>query len=363
MSSNIPPMIITDTGLTVFMDGRVLTAANDHPNFQAAKDAITAGEFGRLPDLLDIRSSVNRYVQSANAPDFNMIGDFLALDGKPFTMQVTEKVLDMIAAGAPVDPIYNFLRKVRKNPRVAAQDELLLFCAANQFMIHEDGDILAYKSVRGDYTDVHSGTIFNGVGQVIEMDRTAVDDDRNNTCSRGLHFASYQYASTWAGEIDGKNLRLVVMKINPADVVAIPNDYNNQKGRCWRYKVYAEVTDLGGPLPKREVYTDRDLGVESEIGVLEGELSDLFFGQFQIEREIEDLTQKYRSASNSAQKIEDLGGDASRMRADLSSIRDQRDEFIDELERINDRIAVVREEIIYRGGTPARREDFNFDDR
>ena len=53
--------------------------------------------------------------------------------------------------------------------------------------------------------------------------------------------------------------RLMVMKVNPADVVSIPHDYKNQKGRCAKYEVIAEIT-TGTPLPHKEVYTDSDLG-------------------------------------------------------------------------------------------------------
>lgn len=33
----------------------------------------------------------------------------------------------------------------------------------------------------------------------------------------------------------------MIVKINPADVVAIPSDYNNAKGRTWRYVVVGEL--------------------------------------------------------------------------------------------------------------------------
>ena len=33
----------------------------------------------------------------------------------------------------------------------------------------------------------------------------------------------------------------MIVKINPADVVSIPTDYNGAKGRCCRYQVVAEV--------------------------------------------------------------------------------------------------------------------------
>jgi hypothetical protein len=35
----------------------------------------------------------------------------------------------------------------------------------------------------------------------------------------------------------------MVVKINPADVVAIPADYNNAKARACKYEVVAEYTD------------------------------------------------------------------------------------------------------------------------
>jgi hypothetical protein len=34
----------------------------------------------------------------------------------------------------------------------------------------------------------------------------------------------------------------MICKVNPADVVAIPNDYNNTKMRVWTYEVVGEVT-------------------------------------------------------------------------------------------------------------------------
>jgi hypothetical protein len=33
----------------------------------------------------------------------------------------------------------------------------------------------------------------------------------------------------------------MIVKINPADVVSIPSDYDNTKGRTWRYEVVGEI--------------------------------------------------------------------------------------------------------------------------
>jgi hypothetical protein len=360
----VPPMIVTDTGITIFLDGQMLVAPNDHPNFQAVKDSIASYDFDAIPALLDVRATVDRFVGSVNAPGFTMIGDFLALEGKPFTFEITEKVLNMIAAGQPADPIYNFLRKVRSNPRVAAQDELLLFCVANNFMIHADGDILAYKSVRGDYRDIHSGTILNAVGSVIEMPRQEVDDDRDRTCSRGLHFASYEYASTWAGAIDGRNRRLVVMKINPADVVAIPSDYDNQKGRTWRYEVISELT---GPLVHREVYTDDDLGVtrttdirENFTDTVDNEIdrkNDLLLEWTDRARDVAnlrlDIEQEIQDLNARIDRIIDLGGAADQLEQERDEFEADLDAYDDEYDRLEAKIERISTEITALGGVPA----------
>jgi hypothetical protein len=315
---------VTDSGILLFVDGARYVIGNDHPNFGKIKDAIGRGDYDSIADLADIRSAVRKWMN--NGSEFALTDDLIHLNGLPFSEAVTDKVLAMIDAGNTADPLFNFLRKVRENPAKHAQDELLLFCVANGFMIHEDGDVLAYKSVRGDYTDIHSGKFRNAVGDVVEMPRFQVDDKRENTCSTGLHFASHEYASTWAGAIDGDNRRLMVMKIHPKDVVSIPVDYNNQKGRCARYEVIAELG--GNPLPKREVYTDEDLGRTPSVNEwgrtpAEQRVVD------EMDRLIDSLYDTLSDREDEAEglqeridQIESLGGDSSAVQDDLDRVND-----------------------------------------
>jgi len=86
--------------------------------------------------------------------------------------------------------------------------------------------------------DIHSRSMNNSVGQVVTMPRNKVDDVRANTCSEGLHFCSLEYLPHFGSLSRGD--RTVIVKINPADVVSIPQDYNNAKGRTCRYQVVAE---------------------------------------------------------------------------------------------------------------------------
>ena len=99
---------------------------------------------------------------------------------------------------------------------------------------------LAFKNVRNDYRDIHSGNFDNSIGQVCEMPRNGVDEDKDRTCSAGLHFCSIEYLPHFSDSNGGHTM---IVKINPRDVVAIPADYNNTKGRTCKYEVVAEYKE------------------------------------------------------------------------------------------------------------------------
>lgn len=251
-------------GASILHNGELTAVPSDHPKFRQIVDLLRLRDFDNAIALMDTRSAVRQWIDAH--PRLELRNDRLHLDGEEFSDIITEKALNMIERGNSAQPLVFFLTNVRLNPSSTAQNELLLFCEANDFMIDETGCIVAYKSVRGDYTDIHSGKFDNSVGTVNAMPRRSVDDRRDVTCSYGLHFASYEYAANWAGAIDGVNRRLMVLQVNPADVVSIPNDYGNQKGRCCRYKVVGEMKTTN-PLPPREVYTEAQLNSPPAFGI------------------------------------------------------------------------------------------------
>jgi hypothetical protein len=177
---------------------------------------------------------------------------------------LTKRMVAMIQEDFPVEPLIAFMENLMDNPSKRAVNELYGFLEKNTLPITSDGCFLAYKKVRQDYFDVHSGTVLNkpaaymtdedtaaleeAVGKnnevtvavedgvtVVSMERNLVDDDQNRTCSTGLHFCSQDYLNSFGGE------RIVILKINPRDVVSIPNDYNDSKGRCARYEIVDEI--------------------------------------------------------------------------------------------------------------------------
>jgi hypothetical protein len=144
-------------------------------------------------------------------------------------------MIQMLQEGFPIEPMVNFMENLYKNPSHRAVTELYGFLEKNALPITPDGHFLAYKKVRTNYLDVHSGTMDNSIGKIVEMERHEVNDNKDETCSTGLHFCGMSYLSCFGGE------RTVIVKINPADVVSIPSDYNDAKGRACRYEVIGEV--------------------------------------------------------------------------------------------------------------------------
>lgn len=153
------------------------------------------------------------------------------------------RVLEAFDADGDVEPLNKFLTKFESNKYsdVAAVD-LFEFLAINNHPLTTDGDFLAFKIVRDDLYDYHSGTVHHEVGAIIALDPSQVDFNRNQTCSRGLHFCSRDYLPQYGGFFGSKSdCALLILKINPADVAAFPRDYKNAKGRAVQYQVMARM--------------------------------------------------------------------------------------------------------------------------
>jgi len=109
-----------------------------------------------------------------------------------------------------------------------------------QAMFDEEGYVIAYKVVDESLVTFHpnpdGSRNTNEVGAINSMPREEVDDNPNHTCSTGLHFCSYTYIPFY-----GYRGRVVIVRIDPKDIVAIPRDYKFAKGRCCKYEVIGEV--------------------------------------------------------------------------------------------------------------------------
>jgi hypothetical protein len=121
--------------------------------------------------------------------------------------------------------------------------ELYTFLEHKNLPITEDGCFLAYKAVTSDYKDKWTQQIDNSVGETVSMQRRKVNDDCGMGCSDGLHCGALEYVEGYRSEHSGD--RVVIVKVNPKDVVSVPTDCECQKVRTCEYQV---IADYEGPL-------------------------------------------------------------------------------------------------------------------
>jgi hypothetical protein len=225
------PFILQGDNVVIVIDGEPHTINKTHMTYNKVVEAIKAGDWGSVKELINPTKVLVNYSRG----NVSVVEGEMFWKGTPFHNSLATRIVSMLEEGFDIEPMVQFMNNLMRNPSKRAVDELYGFLEKNSLPITPDGQFLAYKRVRGDYTDCHTGTMDNSVGSVVEMERNMVDDNRDNTCSAGLHFCSHSYLQSFSGE------RTVIVKIDPADVVSIPSDYNNAKGRTCRYEVIGEV--------------------------------------------------------------------------------------------------------------------------
>ena len=169
---------------------------------------------------------------------------FVKYKNNLITGVLVDRLIALYKQGFPIEYYEKFVENVYASQNFVLVNELQLFFNKHKdFPLTEDGAFLAYRKVDENYMSYHAnpdGTHNrNMIGDIVEQPRYEVDPDRNNTCAKGLHFCAKSYLP----EYYGNQGRVMIVKIFPYDVVAIPSDYSNAKGRCCRYEVIAEADD------------------------------------------------------------------------------------------------------------------------
>lgn len=232
------PYIVQGSNITVVIGNKPHTISKSHITYQKVLDAIKASDWDLVKNIIEPVKVVLNYGKG----NVSVQGEQLFWKGKPMNNGLATRMIAMLQDEFPIEPLVNFMENLMTNPSKRAVTELYGFLEKNSLPITPDGHFLAYKKVRNDYLDIHSGTMDNSVGNVVEMERNEVDDNKDQTCSTGLHFCSQDYLPHFG---NGYDSRVLIVKINPADVVSIPSDYNNAKGRACRYEVIGEIGNEG----------------------------------------------------------------------------------------------------------------------
>lgn len=236
-----------------YLGKTVVVSGDDKERFDGVILCIKEGRLDDIPAVVEIE-------RGFEGSGFELKDGLLHADGQPIPSELNAHIMHYKELGLPYESLLRFWDNLKLNPSFNARKMLFAFLEHNGHPFTDDGCFIAYRGVTTDFKDVHTRTFDNSVGSICEMDRDLVDDNPNNTCSNGLHVACFSYASTFGD-------RLVEVKVNPRDVVAVPTDYNGTKMRTCKFEVVA----LGKEIRNEVLYGRADSVPQPETEEIEAE--------------------------------------------------------------------------------------------
>lgn len=268
------PYIVSEDTATLLYEGKPYTLNSSHANFTLFKSALIAGDFEMATNYLDIKKQIKEFADG----ELKVENGSVYYYGTPLHGKVVDKLLELLESGMKVgNPFVKFVKNLLDNPSNSSVEELYDFLSYKSLAIDEDGYVIGYKGVASDGWSLSGNTqttvlqgevnergqIMNRVGDTVEVMRRSVDDNRQNSCSHGLHIGSFDYAKSWAGA-SGK---LLLVRFNPADAVSVPLDSCCQKLRVSKYEVLEEIEvedDSEITEPFYGVYTDGNINEDND---------------------------------------------------------------------------------------------------
>lgn len=230
------------TSFSIFGGGLFETVLSGHPSFDHIRELV---EDDAEPDQLKVAISpgLRAYDRLRSVSErVTIAGRSLHFNGDRIDNALSRMIIDRLEAGDPDwRALVAFMERLAENPSDQSRRHLFRWLDERSVTITDDGYFIAYKGVQEDLGSVHAGPgivdgqpmdghLPNHPGSTIEFDRGRVDPNRESACSTGLHVGTLRYASTFAPV-------LLTVKVDPADVVAVPKDSQNEKVRVCRYQV------------------------------------------------------------------------------------------------------------------------------
>jgi hypothetical protein len=252
-------MITNDGTITLVVDGSSYSIQRSHPAYARAFKAYKEKDAKTFVSCLDGEKAIANYVsgQTAGNGKVEVRNGQVYFNGEQVHNCISERILTMMREGIDFAPMVKFLENLMSNPSFNSRKQLYDFLSHKNLPITDDGCFLAYKTIRSDWYDKYSGTIKNSLGSTIKIDRALVDDNSASHCSHGLHVGALSYAGPGGWYNSGCD-RVIIVKVNPRDAVAVPGDHSFTKLRVCEYSV---VCEYKAPL-NRSAYSmsgDRDI--------------------------------------------------------------------------------------------------------
>lgn len=238
--------IVTSKSVTLMYRNNTRKYDQTDELYTAVKNACLHGDFAFLLRLIKPVDYINE-----NIPEFTVDVTKLVVtvNGVEFPYQYSNLIISEMnkdihnKQNPDLQNLINFFaRCVQHSIGTDVVIQMYEFLKHNDIVILPDGSIQGWKYLhkRDDiYLDVYSKTIVNTEGSYVSMPREEVDSDPNQTCSKGLHIAAWDYVKEYS--------HIAKVIVNPEDVVSVPVDYEGMKLRCCRYYIHEILDNPNSP--------------------------------------------------------------------------------------------------------------------
>ena len=263
------PYIIQDNGITVFIDKKPHHVSANSAKYESVKQALKDKEWEKVESLVSYGTAIKTFSQGKMTLDKGTV----TYDGKELPRELSKRIVKMIDEQMDLDPLIKFIERLKKNPSFNSVQQTYGFLETNMLPLTDEGYVLAYKVVtfatendkdgnfkRGDLVDCYTRTMRNNIGDIVKMDRNEVDDDPNNLCSYGLHAGAESYYSSLGSS---NNNVMIVIKIDPKHIVAVPKYHHQGKMRCCKYEVISYFGNAGDKKLEDEIVVTKEKGAKS----------------------------------------------------------------------------------------------------
>lgn len=236
------PFMKTVDGFTAVIKNKPYNVSSSNENYEVLYKSVVDGDEQRFIDNLTPEAKLVRVITNSQAfikADVKFVDGEVLYKAIPLAGVEVERIKQYAKDKIPFEPILRFVENRMENPSPEALAQLYVYIEKHKLPLTTDGCFLAYKSVQSDWMDKYSGTISNHIGAVVKMTRANVDSNADVHCSQGLHVGALAYSGP-GGWYHSHGDKVVICKINPRDVISVPNDHSGQKMRVCEYEVVAE---------------------------------------------------------------------------------------------------------------------------
>ncbi len=223
---------LSGESITVVWKGKAHTIRKGAPNFVGLRDAVlkavVSDDWSEVPGFFTVALSIENWAKGRFK--VNPGSDTIYYDDRPLPHELNDRIMKMVARGEDPAPFFNFWERLQRNPSMRSVDSLYKFLVNQGIAFTPEGRFLAYKGLKADYKDCHTGKVDNRPGTINKMPRNLVSDDPRTECHYGYHVGSESYARGFAqGQV-------VICEVDPEHVVCVPYA-DAGKLRCCEYKV------------------------------------------------------------------------------------------------------------------------------